>query len=128
MLYMSITSVDVGFWMCLHKMKINVKQRTTFQGIKSMYSVTSLSTLWTFCYKISVQRWGENIFKNDNWERELHETSNDKGVRVVNISKSKNVAVSCHKLYKTLRLFLRGHNQADHILVESDRYILCLIC
>jgi hypothetical protein len=67
----------------------------------------------------------ENIFKPTNENESLHQDSNDNGVRIVNIAKSKNLVVkstmfqhrSIHK-YSWTSPDGQTRNQIDHILID----------
>ena len=66
-----------------------------------------------------------NIFKATIGNESLHQYSNDKGFRTVNVAKSKNVSVkstmfphrNIHKHIWTTSDW-KNHNQTDHILIE----------
>jgi hypothetical protein len=70
----------------------------------------------------------EDIFKLTPGNDSLHETSNDNGVRVVNLATSKNLVVNStmfphHKIQKYTWTFPDGktQNQTDHVLVDRRR-------
>jgi hypothetical protein len=73
----------------------------------------------------SAKVWREDIFKPTIGNESLHETSNDNGVRVVNVSTSKNLVVKStmfphRKIHKYTWTSPDGktHNQIDHVLVD----------
>jgi hypothetical protein len=70
----------------------------------------------------------EDIFKPTIRNESLHETSNDNGVRVVNVATSKNLVVKStmfpyRKIHKYTWTFPDGktHNQIDHVLIGRRR-------
>jgi hypothetical protein len=70
----------------------------------------------------------EDIFKPTIWNENLHEITNDNGVRVVNFTTSKNLIVEStmfphHNIHKYTWTSPDGntHNQIDHILIDRRR-------
>jgi hypothetical protein len=68
----------------------------------------------------------EDVFKPIISNESLHETSNDKGVRVVNFATSKNLVVkstpfSHRNIHKHSWTSPDGvtHNQVDHVLIDK---------
>jgi hypothetical protein len=71
----------------------------------------------------------EDIFKPTIWNENLHENSNDNGVRVVNFTTTKNLIVKStmfphRNINKYTWTFPDGktHNQIDHILIDRRRH------
>jgi hypothetical protein len=71
----------------------------------------------------------ENIFKPTIGNENLHEISNDNGVRVVNFATYKNLVVKStmfphRKINKYTRTCPEGntHNQIDHVLIDRRRH------
>jgi endonuclease/exonuclease/phosphatase family metal-dependent hydrolase len=70
----------------------------------------------------------EDILKSTIWNENLHETTNDNGVRVVNFATSKNLVVEStmfthrktHK-YTWTSPDSKTRNQIDHVLVDRRR-------
>ena len=70
--------------------------------------------------------WGENIFKPTNRNGSLNHYSSQKGVRILNISTSKNLVVMS-KIFPHRNIYLytwtsfngKTHNQIDHILRDT---------
>ena len=67
----------------------------------------------------------ENILKSTNGNGKLHQDSSDKGVRIINLSTSKNGALkSTMFLHRNIHNYTwtspngKTHNHIDHILID----------
>jgi hypothetical protein len=71
----------------------------------------------------------EDIFKPTFGNENLHEISNDNGVRVVNFATSENITVKRRMFpHRNIHKFTwtspdgKTHNQTDHILIDRRRH------
>jgi hypothetical protein len=93
------------------------------------YLINSLSTMKIFLGDFNAKVGKKNIFKPTIVNENLHEISNDNGVRVVNFATSKNLMVkstmfplrNIHKFTSTSPDG-KTHIQIDHILIDRRRH------
>ena len=68
----------------------------------------------------------KNIVKLTFWNKNLHQDSNDNGIRIINFATSKNLVFKCTMFpHQNIHMYtwtspdVKTHNQIDHILTDS---------